>query len=179
MLDSAPGYYQYSKVYEAIQAVQGDDYDNVEAANEDLRKQLYIITATWGLIYWEEVLEIPTVETDSDEIRRSRILSQWRGIGNFSAGLIESIAEAFINGDVAVSINIPTQQVTVTFIGTKGIPPNVDDLKAQIANIIHAHLGVDYVFTYITWDELDPAVRNWDYVDAQALTWDEFEIWTP
>lgn len=175
MVNSAPYYYQYSNVYRTIQEAQGDEYDSLEVKNEDLRKQLFIVTATWGLKYWEQVLGISTILADSYDIRRSRVLSKWRGVGNFSVALIKSISEAFTDGEVGVTIDIPGQVVTITFIGTKGIPENLDDLKAQIENLVHAHLGTQYILTYLTWDELDTYNKTWDQWDALGLTWDEFE----
>lgn len=61
MIDSAPYYYQFSRVYEAIQAAQADEYDSIDAKIADLQQQLYIPTATWGLKYWEEILGIPVL----------------------------------------------------------------------------------------------------------------------
>lgn len=175
MVDSAPEYYQYSAIYTAIQAAQADEYDSQEAKNADLQAQFYIPTATWGLKYYEEGLGIATIESDPYDIRRSRVLAKWRGIGNFSAEMIKSIAEAFTNGEVDVTINIPAQEVTVTFIGTYGIPPNINDLKAMVDNIIHAHLGLTWKFKYLTWDDLDSRGQTWDNLDAEILTWDAFE----
>lgn len=179
MIDSAPDYYQQSKVYEGIQKAIAEDLDAVDQSNDDVKKQLRILTATWGLKYWEEKLRIPTNESDSYEIRRSRILSKWRGFGQFSAALIESVAESYSGGDVTVTVDVANYQITVTFIGKMGIPPNLEDLQTVIDNIVHAHLGVNYVFSYLTWDTLDASNKTWDQIDALNLTWDEFEVWKP
>lgn len=179
MVQSAPIYYQHSAVYEAIQAAKASEYDTLEANEEDLRKQLPIVTATWGLRYWEELLKIPIVTTDSYDIRRSRVLSKWRGYGQFSAKLIKDVCEAFTGGEVAVALDTAAQSITVTFVGKKGIPENLDDLKAAVDNVVHAHLGTTYVFTYLTWDALDAANLTWDQLDALGLTWDQLEVYTP
>jgi len=168
MINSAPYYYQYSEVYKAIQQAQADEYDSVEEKNEDLRKQLYILTATWGLKYWEQALGITTVETDSYEIRRSRVLSKWRGFGNFSATLVKSVCEAYTNGEVDVTIDIPNYEITIQFVSNIGVPPNLWDLQTLIDNIVHAHLGVVYKLRYLTITKVEALTI--DEVQARQLT---------
>ncbi|WP_332648905.1 putative phage tail protein [Lysinibacillus sp. 54212] len=179
MVDGGPDYYQESFLYKDIQSSIATELDNVDATNEEIRKQLRILTATWGLKYWEEKLKIPTNEADSYDIRRSRVLSKWRGFGQFSAALIESVAEAFSGGDVNVTVDIPKGSIIVKFVGKYGVPPNLDDLKAVIDNIVHAHLGVEYEFSFLTWDQTDALNLTWDQMDALNLTWDEFETYKP
>jgi hypothetical protein len=180
MTAGLPGYYQNSRVMEAIQAAQADEFDSQEEKSKDLQNQLFIQTATWGLAYWEYPLGIPVNLADSYDIRRSRVLSKWRSLSSqFSAKLIASICEAFSGGETNVIIDVATQTVKVKFIGARGIPENLDDLKEAVEKIVHAHLGVEYSFTYLTWNELDAAAITWDQIDAMGLTYDEFDVWKP
>ena len=175
MISQAPYYYEFSRIYGSLQAAQGDEYDSVEAKNADLRDQLYIITATWGLKYWEIPLKIPIVEADGYDIRRSRVLSRWRGIASqFSARLIENICEAFSGGDVAVTLDPATYTITITFVGTAGTPPNLDDLKYAVENIVHAHMGTGYKFMYTTWNDLDAQAMT--YTTLATYTWNGLEV---
>lgn len=175
MINSAPDYYQESRVYAAIQQAVADEIDYQESNSNDLEDQLYIETATWGLKYWEEEVGIPTNTADSYEVRRSRVLSKWRGFGNFSGSLVKKVCEAFTNGEVTVTVNIATGIVTITFIGARGLPPNLSDLQATLDDIVHAHLSLAYVFTYITWAEFD--AKNWTFntLDGFNYTWDQLE----
>ena len=180
MVDSSPGYYQFSQVYRELQAAPAREYDTIEEKNEDLRKQLYIPTATWGLTYWEQILGIRTILADPYDIRRSRVLSRWRGYGQFSAALVRTVCEAYSNGEVSVSVDSDVDNiVNITFIGVRGIPPNLGDLKEIVADIIHAHLGPAYKFTWLIWDEFDGANMTWDEWEALNMTWDEFEKYRP
>ncbi|MCO5387787.1 MAG: YmfQ family protein [Desulfosporosinus sp.] len=175
MVSQAPQYYQFSRIYEQIQTAQGDEYDSLEAKNEDLRDQLYIVSATWGLKYWEIPLKIPVVESDGYEIRRSRVLSRWRGIASqFSAKLIKNVCQAFSGGEVEVTLDHATYTITITFVGTAGTPPNINDLKYAVENIVHAHMGTVYEFMYTTWDDLDAQAMTFDTLDT--YTWDAIEV---
>ena len=175
MISQAPYYYQFSSVYEGIQTAQGDEYDDVDARDADLGQQLYITMATWGLMYWELPLKIPIIEADGYDIRRSRVLSRWRGIASqFSAKLLQNICEAFSGGEVAVTLDNATYTITVTFVGTAGVPPNLDDLKYAVANVVHAHVGTVYKFTYTTWEALDVRAMSFNVLDT--YTWDAIEL---
>ena len=50
--------------------------------------------------------------------------------------------------------------ITVTFTD-KGIPTGLEDLKAAIEEAKPAHLAVEYIVTYNTWE------------DVKAMTWSE------
>jgi len=136
-----------------MQDAKAQDYDLINAANSDLVKQLDIRTATWGLKYWESQEGITVNESDTDDVRRSRVLGKLRGIGNFSAELIRAIAQAFSTEPVGVSIDLAMYLVILEFIEDF---PNLADFRKQIEQLLHAHLGIRYRarFKYVT--ELKP-----------------------
>lgn len=174
MIQSAPGYHHYNRVHIAIQESQAGEFDSIQAKDDDLQAQLYIATATWGLKYWELELKLLTIPADSYDIRRSRVLSKWRAMtSQFSAALIKRICEAFSGGEVAVAIDIPAGNVLVSFVGSAGIPVNIEDLKASVDAILHAHLGILYTFTYTSWDQLD--AQNLTFNTLDTYTWDSLE----
>lgn len=141
MVASAPGYYHYATTFIKVQEAIAADLENIHTTNEDLRNQLYVQTATWGLKYWEKAVGIVPIEADSYEVRRSRILGLLRGVGNFSADLVHSIASAYTQDVVNVLVDIPNYWVTVEFIEDF---PNTKDFKDQLEMIVHAHLGLQY-----------------------------------
>lgn len=173
IMGSVPDYYGTSQVYIGMQTAKVDEFDRLAAQQQDLRLQLHPSTATWGLRYFEEGLDIPTIETDSNEIRRSRVISKRRSPGNFSARLIQSVCESFINGQVEVSIDFNAYLVTVTFIGAQGVPPNLADLKAAVEDVVHAHLGVAFVIQALWFDMLESGHLDFNAMDA--YTWDLLE----
>ena len=144
-------------------------------ARDGLMDQLCVNTATWGLQYWEQTLGI-TVEQGKDlEYRRSRIRSKLRGSGVTTVALIESVAESFSNGDVAVTEYPQDYRLEIKFVGTIGIPPNLEDLTASLREILPAHLAWDYVMVYNTWDMTaqhtwnELRQRSWD--DVKGVAW--------
>lgn len=153
-LRSIPTQYEFSEGYKQIAKAPGLEQATIRGAIDSVSDQLYVEKATWGLKYWEEILGIETIDTDSYDVRRSRVLSAWRGVGKLSADLIKLVALAYTNGNVDVSVNSTTQQITITFCDAVGRPPNITDLYTAIDNIMHAHLEVVYKFRYLTINEV-------------------------
>lgn len=154
MVDSAPSYYQESEVYNWLQEVKAREFERIEQNNDDLQLQLNPQTATWALPYYEKAFKLIPATNATIEDRRSNIVSRMRGVGKFSAPLVKSVAESFTNGTVAVSIDVVNYLVTIKFVSNLGLPPKIDDLKAAIENILHAHLGITYQFRYLTITEV-------------------------
>jgi hypothetical protein len=175
MLSQAPDYYETSAIYRKIQAAQSNEYDSLEAKNADLKAQLRIRTATWGLRFYEEALHIPVIPTDSYEVRRGRVLAKWRSPGNFSAALVKSVCESFVNGQVDVDIDLANSTVLIKFVGPLGVPEKMADVEAAIDNIIHAHLGWSYSFRYLLVSEVHGVMT---YAELQQLTYNYFAPFT-
>ncbi|WP_138751131.1 putative phage tail protein [Paenibacillus sinopodophylli] len=155
MLSQAPEYYETSAVYAEIQAAQGNEYDTEDNKNADLKAQLRIKTATWGLKYYEDQLHIPTITTDSYETRRGRVLSRWRSPGNFSASLVKTVCESFVNGQVDVTFDMAKSEVIIKFNGPFGVPEKIVDVVEAVENVIHAHLGKSFSYRYLKINELN------------------------
>ncbi len=137
------------------------------AAKDGFLDQLNISKATWGLHWWEESLGIEVDESKSPEFRRSRIISKVRGQGTTTVAAIKNVAESFVNGKVDVIEHPEAYTVDIKFVGTIGIPPNLDDLSAALDDIFPAHLGYEYIIIYRTWSMLE--AKTWG--ELEPVTW--------
>ncbi|WP_415534906.1 putative phage tail protein [Dehalobacter sp. 4CP] len=157
----------------------GQDTGVAEDTIKDVLSQCFVDTATWGIKYWEEYLDIPVNESKPLSYRQSVIKSKLRGAGTTTAALIEATAESYQNGNVDV-LELPGQnKVQIKFTGIYGIPPNMSDFQPAINRVIPAHLMVEYLYTYLTWSALNGAGLTWGGLDAAQFTWAEFETWNP
>lgn len=170
-----PPFIIQSKTFQAVYNVQGEELDRLNADVLDIISQCFIDTATWGLKYWEKFFGIQINESKETEYRRSVVKSKMRGASTVTVNLIQNVAESYENGEVDITENPSNYSFDVKFVGVRGIPPNLDDLKAAIEEIKPAHLAVTYTFTYITWDEFDTYKHQWDEWDKKNLTWNQFE----
>lgn len=137
-----------SKVYNQIFNVEGLQFGSRDEAIEDLKLQLVVDTATWGLEIYESELDIVTDNSKPLLERRSVIKSKMRGTGQVNSALIKLVSDSYTNGDVDVLFD---GSIIVKFVSVKGVPPNIEDLEKVIDDIKPAHLNYSFVFTYNTY----------------------------
>lgn len=176
LIDLLPVYYRNSAEVVELQGAYQHWTDALHAGLEDLFLQLDVATATWGLKQWEEAFGLDTDVSKSYEFRRTRIISKIRGQGTSTKAMIENVAESFSNGDVIIIEYNDESRFEVKFVGTLGIPPNMEDLTAAIEEIKPAHLAYNYVYVFMTWAQHDAYNHTWEEWDAMNLTWDEFSV---
>ncbi|MTI57494.1 MAG: DUF2313 domain-containing protein [Geosporobacter ferrireducens] len=170
-------YYRTSKVITSLTGMEGQEVENFQQKLEETCSQFFVDTATYTLERWERELGIPVNNTKPIAYRRSVITSKLRGSGTVTVELIKNVSESFINGEVEVVENPESYRFTIKFVGVRGIPPNMDDLKKAIEEIKPAHLTAVYHYTYLIWDEYDQANKTWDQWDALNLTWEQLECY--
>ena len=152
LLEYLPSFYHNSDVIKTFMESNSIEVDTLKAYIEDLIKNLYIKTATWGLALFEEELGLVTDKSISYEERRERILAKKRGNGTTTKAMIKNTAEAFSGGEVEVIENFNDYSFIVKFIGVLGIPKNLTLFKSMIEEIKPAHLNYELAFTYVVWD---------------------------
>lgn len=153
-------------VYEAMQGYLPRYYDDIaeaqavlnayavelEKLNDDIADvlaQFYVDTATWGLAKWEKMLGIPTDETKPLDQRRSLIKSKLRMLGTVTVSVIKNVAESFQYGEVDISEDPKNYTINVKFIVRHSIPPNLQDIKDALRDLIPAHLVINYSFNAV------------------------------
>ena len=177
LIDLVPSYHKNSKYTADILQAMDQQTEKLLNAKDDLLAQLNVRTATWGLELWEKALGTQIDAIKPSPFRRSRIESKLRAQGITTKIMIKNVAESFSNGVVDIFEHPELYLFDVKFIGTLGIPPNMDDLSAAIEEIKPAHLAYRYIYTYITWDKVETYRHTWDEWDTKNLTWDEFETY--
>lgn len=142
MINYLPIYERSSKVFQDIINAESKEIDNKALDIEDFTKQLSIDTATWGLDIYEKELGIRTDINKSYEERRSVIKSKYRGIGRFDKALLESIANAYTNGETKATFN---GKLNILFEDIKNNILNLIDFENTLEEIKPAHL--DYTLS--------------------------------
>lgn len=150
-----PTFIAKGKIFKDIYESQQAEIDILNNNIQDLIDNLFVETATWGLIYFEKKYNIKINLTDTLENRRSRILARIVGNGQpFNAHTIKTIVKQFTNGDVEIIPHLEEDYFTIKFISTSGIPPKMIDVYESINEVKAAWLGVEYEFKYNTVKDL-------------------------
>ena len=177
LMSYLPYYWKDIKEMIELQEVLGLEVKDLQAKLKDLFSQCFIETATWGLDLWEKELGLKTNYKNSYTHRREMIKAKCRSAGTTTKEMIENVARAFSNGEVEVIEYNKEYYFSIKFVGTKGIPSNMNGLKHTLNEIKPAHLGIEYIFTQMTWDEFDNYNKTWNMWDSLNLTWDEFNVY--
>lgn len=179
MLDYLPHYYGDSRIVRNLTAREAKEFIQLQDRIQDVLQQFFVDTAVWGLSYWETVCGIPVDESKPKEQRRSVIKSKLRGAGTVTLAVIKNVVDSFENGEIQLQENFAKYEVVITFIGKRGVPPNLNDVRTALREIVPAHLSIRFEYTYLSWEELDSAKLNWDELEALNMTWDQLEVWKP
>lgn len=105
------------------------------------------------------------------------LVAKHRGQGTTTEAFLRNVALSFEYGDIFVDDTTADYTVVITFNDVMGVPANLDDFYAAIGEVMPAHLAVNFVFRYLTWDMYEGYNRTWDEWEALNLTWDELEVY--
>jgi Uncharacterized protein conserved in bacteria (DUF2313). len=167
LISKYPDFYSGSPQFTDLQNAMEPSVLAAWSARDGLMDQLCADTATWGLTYWEQALGIPVEAEKSYAFRRSRVKSKLRGAGTTTVAMIQNVSESYSNGTVEITEHPEKYTIDIKFVGTVGIPPNMDDLTATLREIMPAHLHWDYIIIYNTWSSI--STRTWSALAAH--TW--------
>lgn len=145
-----PNYYKTSEVMTELTNAEDSELVLFKSKLENTLNQFFVDMADTSLERWEKELGIPVNNSKPIEYRRSVIKSKLRGQGTVTVNLIKNVSESYSNGEVDVIEDSTNYSFTIKFVGTKGIPPNMDDLERTIEEIKPAHLGYSFEYTYNT-----------------------------
>lgn len=178
LLGYQPDYYKDSKVMDNINNANATELNLLNTAIINVYNNGFVDTADSDtLARLENELGLPIANNYNIDYRRTKIYSKKKGQGTITPIQIENIAESFENGNVDVIQNYSNYSFTIKFVGSKGVPPNLDDLKNIIEELKPAHLNAVYEFTYLTWGEFDNYNKTCVEWDALNLTCSERETY--
>ncbi|GAA0735761.1 YmfQ family protein [Clostridium oceanicum] len=173
LLACLPPFLREIPEFKAWNDVVGYEIALLNWKRQDLLKQCFIDTATWGLYLWEEEYGILADLNKSYEERREIVKAKKRGHGTVTKKLIKNIAEAFSGGECEVIEHTESYCFTIKFIGIKGIPKNLAAFKEMIEIIKPAHLDYDFKYTYTVWNFLKDKNLVWN----TKKTWNHLKVY--
>lgn len=145
LLEYLPIYERSSIVFQEILNSEQMEFDRLGLNIEDLEKQFFIDTATWGLAIYEKELKLPIRPKKNLEERRSLIKSKMRGMGKVDLAMIKSIIEAYTRSTADIIFD---GRINIKFTNEGTITLNISDMFNAIEEIKPAHLDYDITLNY-------------------------------
>lgn len=149
LIESLPGYYQNSAPVAELERAIGTQMEALWEDREDLLRQLWVDTATWGLAWWESWCGLPVDTTLSHEARRARVKAKLRGRGTTTQEVVRGIAQSYSPYPVEVTEQPERYHFVLWFSGTAGEVARKADLTSAINEVKPAHLGWEIKYRMI------------------------------
>ena len=162
----------YAPINGSALDVKGAALDEVHEHLEELAREIDLTRAeNWGLTQWRTLFSIQPASEHTEHLRNSIKALLRIGAG---ACTLESVRDTLSGCGIPTTVEeMGTGTVRVNFPGTAGRPEGFEQLKANIEAILPAHVGIAYIFHFLTWKLVQE--RNWTFRDIEGLSWDELE----
>lgn len=116
------------------------------------------LNGAW-LEYYEKLLGIKVDETKSLNDRRAQVMALWKTSEKPTKELLQAICNGWQNGAVTIDYDADTGTITLTFASEYGIPKDIDALKRAMANVVPAHLLINYNFKYLLIEDVHEVMK--------------------
>lgn len=151
---------------------EGAALDAVQAFLEELGRESDLTTAEgFGLSAWKGLFGLLPAAGDAAQLRDSLCALLRIGPDGFTlAAIRDTLSGCGLNAAVEETA---TGVVTVSFPGTTGVPDNFEALKANVEQIMPAHVETRYLFYSLLWRMLEG--YGWTFADVAGMAWEELE----
>lgn len=156
---------------------QGQALDGVETELDELVREADLTTAEdWGLKQAANLFTRRPVAADAKRMRTALAALLRIGGDSFTlAAVNDTLSGCGINAR-ARETGTPNY-VEVWFPEVPGVPEQFERLRAIIEEILPCQLGIEYVFWYLTWAELEEKLHSWAAIEEKALSWSGLETY--
>jgi hypothetical protein len=157
---------EFGAIYEILQS----EIDELKIETDDIRKQFFIPTATWGINIWENLTGVITDTTKSIDERRANVLAKLRGLGTSTVEVIRQIAKSFID-EVEVIEHNSEYYFEIDLLSHNGFPYDLNGLYNSIEQVKPAHLDAKYKLISITDSSIYFAITSISGDDTTIYPW--------
>ncbi|MGM9936404.1 MAG: putative phage tail protein [Candidatus Ornithomonoglobus sp.] len=169
MINRLPGYYRKSKVLADLYFVIKNMLDKA-ALNIDTQSLRLFITTTDEFTRHESDVGLSSID-DTDENRKSRVITRLQGNNVLTLAELETLISNYEPTGCTIDENFADYTVYITFSGRKGIPENIELIKAAVEEVKPAHLKIEYVYCENTWTDISEQFGAWGNI-SENMTWE-------
>ena len=169
MINRLPGYYRKSQVvkdlYEVIKTVLDGASAKLDADSLNL-----FITKTDVFEPHEDDVGLPPT-SESAENRRSKVIARLQGNNLLTLSELENLVTNYEKSGCDIREDFSEYTVYIIFSGRKGIPENIELIKAALEEVKPAHIRIEYEYCENTWQDIWEKFGSWGNI-AEHMTWE-------
>lgn len=156
----------------------GKGLDAAAARLEEVEREAVTATAEGEGLRRREALFLRRPAASAPEERRAAIaaLLQIDGDSLTPEAIDRTIRGCGIR---ARAVEMGANQIRVVFPETAGVPQEFGQIEKIVRDILPCHLGVEFYFRFLTWEECHRVGFTWDSLQGRAYDWDGFQLAIP
>lgn len=138
-----PAFLTKDPEFAAKLAAESAVHDEIRQELDDILNQFFVATATWGLTYWEDFLDLPHDETLTDADRRSRIIQKINGSQTVTLDFLTKLVNQYVADKSGVVTDHPetySMEIDIPLIDKE----HLKKMRQDIDTYIPAHIGPYY-----------------------------------
>lgn len=123
-------------------------FNDVLQAIEEAKNTLFFNSLNEeGCKWYEALLDLIPTEKQTLEDRQAQIQAKWQSNLHSDIYLIQQVCDAWKNGEVEA--DFINGKLQITFVGSYGVPEDLDGLIEAVKNVKPAHLAYYIIFKYL------------------------------
>lgn len=143
ILQYLPSFLSKDKLFRATNDADSAEHDSIRVDLQDLLDQLCVLTATWGIEKWEELVDItPQRETDI-ESRRAAVLLKLKKPPSVTVDFLEKLINQYI-ADKSGAVTDHPETYSTDFNVPLLDKENMAGMTRDVRTYIPAHIGPVY-----------------------------------
>lgn len=173
MIEYLPHFERPSPQLINLLAYYDGELKRIEASRKIIENNLFFDTAVELLPLYQRDINLGTPTTMAFDKRRELIQSKYKGtFAQTTRQTLFDICNSFSQSEVTIENNITPGVYDITFVNELGAPSNIDGIRKSIADILPAHLVVNYIMIYNTWEWANG--YTWGGIELDENNWHEF-----
>lgn len=138
-----PDFLSKDPIFKKVSNAQSKEHERLRLLLQDLSDNLFIETATWGLKYWEEMLDIPSNKNDY-QTRRAVIYSRLNNNIIVNLKFFTDLVNLFVVDKLGKVIEQP-KDYSIDILVPDNKVISFEEMNKVIRTFIPAHLAWRYI----------------------------------
>jgi len=167
MIQNITPIYAKSKIEQAIYEAIGSEFDSGEELAQEVLLQLFPQTATWGLIFWEERVNLPTNTNEDIERRRRKVIARLQTRCPITPERMAAILSNYTGADIRIPEYLDSK-FEVRFITKTGINGHFNEIIKEIDRIKPSHTSYKFIINYLSEYIIQQTFTKWMSEEIKA-----------
>lgn len=157
ILQYLPSFLNKDKLFRATNDADSAEHDSIRVDLQDLLDQLCVLTATWGIEKWEELVDVTPQKGTDIESRRAAVLLKLKKPPSVTADFLEKLINQYI-ADKSGTVTDHPETYTTDFSTPLLDKENMAGMTRDVRIYIPAHIGPVYKAHTLTCAENHVAI---------------------